>query len=88
MLIRERFSRPGQDYELEDDDHFATAIAAASFAIHSLEEEELQYQKRIREGLGTSRTNTKTSRKDDVKSSGVVTRRLSNKEAKSRAGNF
>ncbi|KAF3437583.1 hypothetical protein FNV43_RR20339 [Rhamnella rubrinervis] len=83
---RERFSSPGRDYKLEDDDHFATAIAAASFAIHSLEEAELQYQKRLGENLRTSRTNTKTSRKDDMQSSGAATRRLSNKEAKHSAG--
>ncbi|XP_048330021.1 remorin isoform X2 [Ziziphus jujuba] len=78
---RTKYYGHGGDKQEDSDEHFATAIAAAAFAVHSLEEAELQYQKTIKEGLGVSRTSTKT-RKDGMPSSGMVTRRLSNKEAK------
>ncbi|KAH7532335.1 hypothetical protein FEM48_Zijuj04G0008900 [Ziziphus jujuba var. spinosa] len=50
---------------------FATAIATAALAVHSLEEAELQYQKTMKESLRISRTNTKT-RKDGMPKSGMV----------------
>lgn len=69
-----------QDYDSEDIG-FKTAVAAAAFAIHSLEEAELAIQKKMREELETSGTMIK-SRKDDstadLPSSGRATRRFSN----------
>lgn len=67
-------------YSDAQDVEFATAVAAAAFAIHSNEEARLQYQKGMRETLQISRT--KTLQEAMRPSSGEVTRRLSNKEAK------
>lgn len=47
-----------------DDKDFATAVAAAAFAIHSLEEPNLPYQKTTREGLGKSMSRLKTRKED------------------------
>ena len=48
-----------------DDKEYAIAVAAAAFAIHSLEEPSLQYQKRTRDGLESSMSRLK-SRKEDT----------------------
>ncbi|RVW31719.1 hypothetical protein CK203_095298 [Vitis vinifera] len=53
-----------KDYD-SDDEEFATAVAAAAFAIYTLEEPNLQYQKRTRDGLETSMSRLK-SRKEDT----------------------
>ncbi|KAL5544565.1 hypothetical protein UlMin_008349 [Ulmus minor] len=77
-------SQTSQDHESIDSD-FATAVAAAAFAVHSLDQAEQQFQMRMREALEASRTKAK-SRKDeittDMASSGRGTRLFSNKEAK------
>ncbi|EXC11025.1 hypothetical protein L484_015245 [Morus notabilis] len=73
-----------QDYDARESD-FATAVAAAAFAVHSLDQAELQYQKRKQEALEISRSKAK-SRKDEITaeipSSSRPTRLFSGKEAK------
>jgi hypothetical protein len=73
-----RFSDPGQEFKshVGDDDYdsrdieFAAAVAAAAFAIHSLEEAEMELQRKMREDFVNSRTKTGRQR----------SRRFSNKE--------
>ncbi|KAK9926069.1 hypothetical protein M0R45_023322 [Rubus argutus] len=69
-----------QDYDSQDSE-FATAVAAAVFAIHTIEEAELQYEKERRKSLEISRTNSMQDIMTGRPSSGGVTRRLSNKGA-------
>ena len=81
---RQYFSgQMSRDYE-EGDSDFATAVAAAAFAVHSLEHAEIMRK----EALEASRTKAK-SRKGEITvdgpSSSKPTRLFSNKEAK-RAG--
>lgn len=71
--FKSKFS--GHDYDSRDIE-FAAAATAAAFAIHSLEEAELEIKRKMREDFETSRTKSK-SRKDDT-----TTRRFSNKEMK------
>ncbi|KAL6183044.1 hypothetical protein ACLB2K_044455 [Fragaria x ananassa] len=72
------------DYDSQESE-FATAVAAAAFAIHSMEQAELQYQKERRKSLEITRTNTLPDTKIRP-SSGAATRRLSNKGANSTSG--
>lgn len=74
------------DYDSQESE-FATAVAAAAFAIHSMEQAELQYQKERRKSLEITRTNTLPDTKIRP-SSGAATRRLSNKGANSTSGKF
>ncbi|KAA8542509.1 hypothetical protein F0562_023661 [Nyssa sinensis] len=46
------------------DNEFATAAAAAAYAIYSLEQASSQYQKKLREGLETPMTKVKTRKED------------------------
>lgn len=75
-----------QDYDSQDSE-FATAVAAAVFAIHSIEEAELQYEKERTKNLEISRTNSMQDIMTGRPSSGGVTRRISNKGANN-AGKF
>lgn len=78
-----------QDYDARESD-FATAVAAAAFVVHSLDQAGLQYQKRKKDALEISRSKAK-SRKDEIAaeipSSSRPTRLFSGKEAKT-AGTF
>lgn len=61
-----RFSDPGKEFKshVGDDDYdsrdieFEAAVAAAAFAIHSLEEAEMELQRKMRDDFVTSRTKT------------------------------
>ncbi|XP_059643950.1 uncharacterized protein LOC132285761 isoform X2 [Cornus florida] len=70
-----------RDYDSSDGE-FATAVAAAAFAIHSFEESE--YQKTSRDGLKTPITKVKTRKEDSSRlpETGRVSRRFSGKEEK------
>ncbi|XP_062114998.1 uncharacterized protein LOC133829067 [Humulus lupulus] len=86
-LERQYFSsKMNQDYSEKDID-FATAVAAAAFAVQSIDQVELQHQRRKKESLDTSRTGANKSRKSEftaeLPSSSKATRLFSNKEAKS-----
>ncbi|XP_062029784.1 remorin 4.2 isoform X1 [Rosa rugosa] len=73
------------DYAPQESE-FATAVAAAAFAIHSMEQAELQYQKERRESLKITRTNTLQDHMNGRPSSSAATRRLSNKGANNGSG--
>ena len=90
-LERQYFSsKMSQDYDARESE-FATAVEAAAFAVHSIDQVELQYQKRKKESLERSRTGTNKSRTGEITaempSSSRATRLYSNKEAKS-SGTF
>ncbi|XP_022137546.1 uncharacterized protein At3g61260 [Momordica charantia] len=68
-----------EDHDSRDIE-FATAVASAALAIHSLEETDLQHQKKIRESLETPMTKVKSIKDDTAAIPTSVTRRLSNKE--------
>lgn len=79
-----------QDYDTMNID-FATGVAASAYAIHSKEQEELQYQKNIRDSFDHTLVNTKDNEiiiTNMPSTAGrETTRRLSNKET-DKAGNF
>ncbi|KAM3703521.1 hypothetical protein ACJW31_04G102600 [Castanea mollissima] len=81
-LYQRRLSGQVSEDNDSGDTEFAAAVAAVAFAIHSLEEDELEIQKKRREDLETSRNKIK-SRKDDSSSAGRATRIFSNTEMKS-----
>ena len=81
-LYQRRLSGQVSEDNDSGDIEFAAAVAAAAFAIHSLEEAELEIQKKRREDLETSQNKIK-SRKDDSSSAGRATRIFSNTEMKS-----
>ncbi|GMN54236.1 hypothetical protein TIFTF001_023374 [Ficus carica] len=72
-----------QDYDTRESE-FAAAVAAAAYAVQSLEQAELQYQRKKQEAVQNSRSKAK-SRKDEIMaeapSSSRATRLFSNKEA-------
>lgn len=55
------------DEDIRDDEH-ATSVAAAAFAIHSLEEAESRNLQKIREGPKSSRTQTMRRKEDNISS--------------------
>lgn len=81
-LYKRRLSGQVSEDNDSGDTEFAAAVAAAAFAINSLEEAELEIQKKRRDDLETSRNKIK-SRKDDSSSAGRATRIFSNTEMKS-----
>jgi hypothetical protein len=82
-----QFSGHASDHDYDSRDvEFAAAVAAAAFAIHSLEEAELEIQRKMREAFETSRTKIK-SRKDETTTGFQSSRRFSNMEMKD-AGKF
>lgn len=86
-LTRQYFSSEmNQDYDARDSE-FATAVAAAAFAVYSIDQVELQYQKRKKESLENSWTRENKSRKGEITvempSPNMATRLYSNTEAKS-----
>ncbi|XP_050376515.1 remorin 4.2 [Argentina anserina] len=68
------------DYDSKESE-FATAVAAAAFAIHSMEQAELQYHKERKKSLEITRTKTLADTTNGRPSSGAAARRLSNKGA-------
>ncbi|KAM6593936.1 hypothetical protein CsatA_001639 [Cannabis sativa] len=83
---REYFSSKMKDNSERDID-YATAVAAAAFAVHSIDQVESQHQRRKKESLDTSRTGENKGRNSEITaempSSSKATKLLSNKEAKS-----
>ncbi|PON68900.1 Remorin, C-terminal [Parasponia andersonii] len=78
-LERQYFSsNMSQDYDARDSE-FATAVAAAAFAVHSINQVELQYQKRKKESLEVSRIGSNKSRKASRKGSVGLEHKVSKK---------
>ncbi|KAF8389751.1 hypothetical protein HHK36_024270 [Tetracentron sinense] len=74
-----------RDYDSSDGSEFATLIAAAAFAINSLEEADSQNQKNMSEDLVTSLTKVKSRKEDSITrlpDTGRVSRRFSGKDEK------
>lgn len=67
------------DYDFSYEIEFATAIAAAAFAIHSVEEADSESKNKLRDGTRASMSRVKT-RKDDP-SRPPESRQISSKEA-------
>ncbi|XP_042517429.1 remorin 1.4-like [Macadamia integrifolia] len=83
--FRRQFSREtSRDYGTSDDGEYATAIAAAAFAINSLEEAELVDKKKIREGLEKfpTRSNSKKEGAALQPDAGRISRRFTGKQSK------
>ncbi|XP_043703923.1 remorin 4.1-like [Telopea speciosissima] len=77
--FQKQFSRQSsRDYDPSDGGEYATAIAAAAFAINSLEEAELVDKKKIREG--SEKFPTKTNSKKEESSKKFPTKTNSKKE--------
>ncbi|KAJ6293719.1 hypothetical protein OIU76_021892 [Salix suchowensis] len=69
-----------QDYDFQDGE-FAVAVAAATFVIHSLEEAEADYRRKLREDFGKSQEKIKTTKRDSGAGSvRGVTRHFSSRE--------
>lgn len=71
----------------EHDSEFAAAVAAAAFAIYTLEEAEEEYRRKIRKEFEKSKTEVRTRKEDRSAGSVRVTRSSSTKEVKD-AGNY
>ncbi|CAK9166286.1 unnamed protein product [Ilex paraguariensis] len=80
---RQLSRRMSHDYD-SGDSEIATAIGAAAFAIHALEEARLQHQRNVREGFDTSMSRAKTRKEEQSRppDAGRVSRRLSGKETR------
>lgn len=68
-----------QDYDFQDGE-FATAVAAAAFVIHSLEEAEADHRRKLRGDFGKSKEKIKTTKQDSSAGSVRVTRHFSSRE--------
>lgn len=68
-----------QDYDFQDGE-FATAVAAAAFVIHSHEEAEADYRRKLRGDFGKSKEKIKTTKQDSSASSVRVKRHFSSRE--------
>ncbi|PSR96622.1 Splicing regulatory glutamine/lysine-rich protein like [Actinidia chinensis var. chinensis] len=78
-LQRPFSSQMGLDYDSYESE-FATAVAAAAFAIHSVEQESLEYQKKMKAKVEIQRKKEDSFRTPPE--SGHLSRRSSGKEAK------
>ncbi|KAI9381073.1 hypothetical protein POPTR_015G049700v4 [Populus trichocarpa] len=68
-----------QDYDFQDGE-FATAVAAAAFVIHSHEEAEADYRRKLRGDFGKSKEKIKTTKQDSSAGSVRVKRHFSSRE--------
>ncbi|GAB4845419.1 hypothetical protein Ancab_038826 [Ancistrocladus abbreviatus] len=73
-----------RDYDAGDSE-FAAAIAAAAYAIHSLEETRAEYQKKMMESFQTPPNRTRSGREDNITAApdlGRLSRRISGNETR------
>ncbi|KAJ4975750.1 hypothetical protein NE237_000856 [Protea cynaroides] len=84
--FRRQFSgQMRRDYDSSDDGQYATVIAAAAYAINSLEEAKLADKKKIREGSENFLTKAKGKKEEAAfgqRDTGRISRRFTRKESK------